>query len=201
MLDFGGVDPTCVHALWREKEPLETTREISWLVVEIEFDGLTANGAWMNEVFSHIKIEDRWLHFVNAFNNLKRLGLIYEVITVWSQDPLSEPKAELLYPLYIRDFHARQKEPYLLPDIHNFLVQSECWDGLSLVQTLEDVVGSNNFRLLRFESSTQHVMGVIRLRYRAATNDVGTWAKEEEQRVKRWQETLRAWSTSYREGD
>ena len=140
--DCGGVDPR--SGLYREWAVVDDDATEGWLdrppVMELE-----GTNAALYEVagrsttvflsFAATALAyvpdpaERTRRFWCAFKNLLRQGFVYEVLTVWSDNPISTDKkkakrAELLYTLYIFDRHARdQDEPYLQREIHSMALK------------------------------------------------------------------------------
>jgi hypothetical protein len=146
---------------------------------------------------------ERVRRFWCAFNNLHRLGLVYEVLTVWNDDPLGVDQkkahhAHPLYTLYIRDWHARQNgEPYLQPEIHSMVLNRGEIEPLELgFDSLErgnaNLVESGRFRFVAIKKIGAYPLGVYRLRYRAKDRESGRGIAAEEQRCLEWANRFRA---------
>jgi hypothetical protein len=121
---------------------------------------------------------------------LKRLGLVYEVLTVWNRDPLKSKTAELQYTLYIFDRHARDAEPYLQREIHKMAMKLGEIDygdlGLDDDRGEPSLISSGRFRFIAIKKTGAYPLGVFRLRFRPKTKDTGTWIEGERQRCLSW---------------
>jgi hypothetical protein len=139
-----------------------------------------------NETLFYISEEKiRFKRFWHAFENLKSLGFIYEVIQIWDDNPLTTRDAEILYPLYILDRHARQSEPYLAKAIHETLIKDR--NPFDIPQFFEEI-DTGVFRYLAY--SKHYPLGIFRLRFRPKVNATGRWLKAEVSKVNTWQAAL-----------
>jgi hypothetical protein len=194
--DYGGINPSVLRNEWQEGEPLDVLDVPldNALVMELEQPegqaGETASLAFIERVLPYVSKDDRPKRFWNAFNNLKRLGFMYEVIEVWHDNPLENPRAELFYPLYIRDYHARQSEPYCQRDIHGFLDTARYLDGFAMHELLKEAQERETFRLIRTEGGKECAIGTYRLRFRPSTEDTGKGMKQEAERAEHWKQVL-----------
>ncbi|KKN31109.1 hypothetical protein LCGC14_0827160 [marine sediment metagenome] len=188
--DYGGVDPKCIRGIWSESDCLPDSLEsMEWLVVEIEKKGNEASISFINRVLPYISSDDQSERFWNAFNNLRNLGFMYEVLQVWHGDPVKDDRAELQYPLYIRDYHARKNEAYCLKETHAFL--RDYYDGKGFMETIEHGIENNSFRYIRTKRGGECVLGTMRMRFRPSTEEVAQGLKHEGSRAERWKTVLR----------
>ena len=170
--DFGGINIHVLRKEWAEVESREFMEDLGYLVMEISGGNPVASQPWIEKVLAHVpdgELDDR---FRAALKSLEKLGLLYEVLEVWEDNPLENDRAELFYPLYVCDYHARESEPYCLKDTHRFLERNGHWDGMIMMQTIDEVIGTNQFRLIRLKSDKQCVIGTYRLRFKPNTEDV-----------------------------
>jgi len=187
--DYGGINPVMLRSNWQEAEELDNLVGMDWLVMELaqpEEGSQTASLEFVERVLPHVPKDERPARFWNAFNNLRRLGFMYEVIQVWQGNPLEDPRAELFYPLYVRDYHARESDPYCQRDIHRFLEQCDYLNGYDLVQIAEEAKDLETFRLLRTQGGRECAIGTYRLRFRPSTEDTGRGMKQEADRAEQW---------------
>lgn len=191
--DFGGIDPTILRKNWQE-----TGHYFDFIdgwdsqVKPIQASAIQASPSFIGEVFINIepdenKQEDR---FWNAFHNLKRLGFIYDVIEVWSGDPLVDEEAEILYPLYIQDARARETDPYAMKATHSFLHESGLISGGDFKLLLEMAKGTNQFLLIKTAGDNDCAIGSYRMRFRPATSENAEGFESERELVERWESEL-----------
>ena len=195
--DYGGINPNCLRGNWQEADTPYGLEDMNWLMMELEQPEESHQSAsldFVGKVLPHVPEGDRPNRFWNAFSNLRLLGFMYEVLQVWQDNPLENPRAELFYPLYVLDYHARDSDPYCQRDIHGFLEQCGYLDGHDLYGPegiIEEAQGGRKtFRILRTEGGRECVIGTYRLRFRPSTEDTGRGMKEEGYRAESWKQTL-----------
>lgn len=114
--------------------------------------------------------EERSERFWLAFNNLKRLGWLYETLQIWTDD-FKNQDAEPLYTLYIFDRHTREAESewFVESDINTLLRDHDFFIEL------QDGYEKNNFATL---SASKNIFPVciFRLKFKAGTRDNGIGA-------------------------
>lgn len=191
--DFGGIDPEVLRRPWTGTTSAteEVLEDLGWLVMEVEQGQESTTLEFVAKVLSHAAEDSRRDRFWNAFENLKRLGFMYEVLQVWQGNPLENPRAELFYPLYVRDYHARQSDPYCQSAIHTFLTAAEYIDSCDLPLLVEDAIEHQTFRLVRAKGESECVIGTYRLRFRPSTEDTGKGMMQEAKRAERWCNVLK----------
>ena len=138
---------------------------------------------------------DRHNRFWSAFNNIKALGLVYEVTQIWSSNPSIDIKAEPLYTLYIHSESARKSEPYLQTEIHKTAFRFGVMDRYSEFANMEDNedysdIKSGRFRYIGHSIHGGYPIGIYRLKYRAKTSDTGKGIEAERMRVGHWEKIL-----------
>lgn len=192
---FAGLDPEAVFYKLEELTNLdgESQYEIpnsDLVYCQIKMGGMAAGKNFVsNSLLGAVeaKVERFW----QGFEALLGLGLLYRVTTVWSGDSGNDSSAEILYTLYVHDFHARQDDPYLQKEIHSFLLKKGAlfaedefsYDGQF------NAVGSGIFRFLR-KSIEHKAIGIFRLRFRPRTRDTGIGMEAERKRVAEWSREL-----------
>ena len=194
MADFGGIDPAMLHNPWREAKDNVFFEGLDVLVLSLEEDEHpVATVEFVRKIFgSVIDQKEMAVRFWNALSNLKHLSFIYEVIEIWQGNPLENKRAELFYPLYVRDWHARQSDPYVLPAIHSYLVDTGAIDRFIFNDALEGAVGDGSFRLIRSSGGNEHAIGTYRLRFRPGTKDNGEGIAMEQKLADKWLSVLKA---------
>ncbi len=212
--ECGGVDPR--SGLYREWAVVDDDATEGWLdrppVMELEGTNaalyeVAGKSATVFLSFAATALAyvpdpvERERRFWCAFDNLLRLDFVYEVLTVWSGNPVRADKkkakqAELLYTLYIFDRHAREQEPYLQRDIHSMALNRGDIDPLemgfdSLQRHQDSLIGSGRFRFVAVPKIGAYPVGVFRPRFRAKDQETGRGIEAEQQRYLTWANHLR----------
>lgn len=211
MAECGGIDPRLgVYTEWVATEDSEckTMTDFSgtnYEMHEIQRRRWRAHNEFGMRALAYVEETERRERFLDAFNNIVRLGFVYEVIQVWSGNPNGSDgnNAELMYTLYIDDYHAQKTEPYLQKEIHSAAFRAGAMDAptefafkdrnLSEKDTPLDgnIVCTGRFRYIAIQGSTAYPIGVYRLRFRPGTSDVGLGIEMEQRRVQQWTDDLR----------
>lgn len=215
--DCGGIDPRgAIYNRWpiaetglSGRDAKENISGTSLALFEVKQDQPRACPMFINATLGYIEDEvKRRKCFWVAFFNLKNLGLMYEVITVWNQDPTKNITmvSELLFTLYIFDRSARNKEPYLQRDIHKMLISMSQVDAVEILDdgsdTMDDdfltpAVNSGKFRFLAERDSSACAIGVYRLRFRPNDQDTAIGISLEQQRHEEWLKALNGFEAGY----
>ena len=199
----GGVNPASgIHRQWRladkadwcDGEPVQEVEGSNAAIYEIESaDTRVMYKTFAKEALSYVQDDaERVTRFWCAFDNLQQLGFFYEVLTVWSADPADTPakkKAEYLYPLYIFDRKARDREPFLQREIHTAMLNKEMLDAYSVWNVHRDdspVLQTGKFRFIAVKKIGAHPVGVYRLRFRPKTRDTGIGMAAEVAKALEW---------------
>ena len=190
MADCGGVDPRAgLYREWVNTENSDGEKVVdiegtTGALYEIEGSSSYVFTKFANEALFYVDDDERSDRFWSAMHNLHNLGIMYEVIQVWSADPNGKNgrKAELLYTLYIKDRHAREKEPYLQREIHD---TAQHFDAMGFVEA-----ETGMFRYIANKKTGGFPIGVYRLRFRPKTRDMGIGIAAERSRVARWSKGL-----------
>lgn len=186
--EFGGVNPK--SALYREwdhtTEVLESPYSSLQLFAIIQANAFAQN-QFINEAFSYVNNETKVNRLWNALDNLKALGFLYEVIQIWEGNPFVTRTAEMLYPLYILDRHARQSEPYLAKAIHTTLIKGDAITPFNIPKFFQKM-NKGEFRYLAH--TPLFPLGIFRLRFRPHIQDTGRWLQAEMNKVGVWQQLL-----------
>lgn len=200
----GGVDPWT--ALCRAYCRIDTTyrRAVTFIfedmaLIEVQSHQAVADPRFALEALGYVPREHRQQRFWNAYANLKKLGLIYEVLTVWAGQPglPEDPVPELAYTLYVHDGAARKGDPYLQPEINRTAAALGVLDGREFADNRyvgdDSFLESGRFRYIcpwAKDGPDYVAVGVTRLRYRPRTPDTGRGMEWERKRVERWKATL-----------
>jgi hypothetical protein len=189
----GGVDPRVgIYREWEHTDPIEFVDDTSPLLTVQE---IKRAGTYLTDVASSdalYYIEDLDLiniRYKNAFNNLSKLGFMYEVLEIWDSNPLGSDDAEILYPLYIFCRHARESEPYLAATIHSALINADP-DGCSIPDFFESIIRSDQFRYAMPKEGA-YPLSVFRLRFRPKTRDTGIGLDREKARASQWEASIK----------
>jgi hypothetical protein len=202
--ECGGVDPR--SGIYREwglattptelefgsREPVCALNSGDMALYEVQVASENVSPSFMASALAYVPDDsERNKRLWCAVCNLKRLGLIYEVLTVWNGNPFETGNAELEYTLYVFDRHARESEPYLQREIHTMGMSLGVLDYYSDFLDPDDsgaptLLTSGRFRLLAHRKTGAYPVGVFRLRFRANTRDTGIGIEAERQRCLRW---------------
>lgn len=175
MRKYGGLSPTnSLHRKWKtlSVKPADLDECFVW---KAEPGTDSAYTSFVHSALPHVEEQETInRRFWNAVDNLKDCGLIYETVSFFDE------KDVLVAPLRVNDFHAgsiteeRNGDPSLMKELERhygtrFAFYSQSDETLKV--TLPFAAGK--------------LYGIYRPRIRPSTEDVGVWAKEDEERVKR----------------
>ena len=204
LADYGGINPRDgVFRQWVEAENSYGEKVLDMggnaALYEIQGGGNTVFNKFAAEALFYVGDQDeRHIRFWDAFNNLHRLGLLYEVIQVWTADPERDKKAEPLYTLYVFDRHAREKEPYLSRAIHAAALRCGTLDAYEEFppgvgwEGSGNIIGTGRFRFVANKKTGGFPIGIYRLKFRPHTRDTGKGMEAEKRRVEKWANALEA---------
>lgn len=204
LADYGGISPRAgVFRQWVEAENSYGEKVLDMggnaALYEIQGGGNTVFNKFAAEALFYVADQDeRHLRFWDAFNNLHRLGLLYEVIQVWTADPERDKKAEPLYTLYVFDRHARKSEPYLSRAIHAAALRCGTLDAYEEFppgiewEGSGNIIGTGRFRYVANKKVGGFPIGIYRLKFRPHTRDTGKGMEAEQLRVEKWANALDA---------
>lgn len=200
LADLGGVNPRLgLYRQWEETKnsngnTIEDIAGTNAALFEIKYSSTLVFPTFCNDSLFYIPdAGERKIRFGDAFHNLTKLGLVYEVIQIWSADPIKSPKAYPLYTLYVRDRHARESDPYLSKEIHNFALRRGCLDEYSEFSDSENsanIINTGRFRYIATKTEGGFPIGIFRLRFRPHTRDTGKGLAAERHRVDQWASVL-----------
>ncbi len=201
LAEFGGINPKSgFYRSYIETENgdgnmIEGIAETNAAIFEIMgYDNVISDEFSNEALFYILDKQERDERFSCAFNNLSRLGFLYETIQIWNEDPIKSIKASTLYTLYIFDRHARKTEPYLSRLIHATAMRLGTMDRyveFSDPDLSENIINTGRFRYVANKNTGGHPIGIFRLRFRPHTRDVGKGLAAEERRLDQWASALR----------
>lgn len=194
----GGIDPRKgIYKAWTSAEGLEDYFEsvtplegTNASLFQIEADTRSVFHTFANEALFYIADEaERFIRFWEAFNNLQRESLVYEVTQIWNADPNGKEgrKAEPLYTLYVHNKSARDSEPYLQECIHRTLIRIGEVDREYFFHDDFSFKYSGKFRYIAATKHKGFPLGIYRLKFRPKTKDYGLGFAAEKKRVGDWQ--------------
>lgn len=210
---YGGVNPQMWHCLWspvldgmgpggsNSRNPILGS---SASIYEIERDRNNYCPSFVESTLFYIKdVEERHKRFKCAVDNLKREDFFYEVLNVWSANPLADENATVEYPLYLFERRARTSgEPFLATSI-NVLAQKvydhTMSDRLFDQEGESSLKGTDRFRYVGFDKYNFFPMSVIRLRYRANSQDTGAGMASQIDSVAKWTTRINKLQNDYSE--
>jgi hypothetical protein len=187
--EFGGVNPhTAIYGKWEHiSDAIENLPPVYHPLQKfaITKGNTTTKTRFINDTLFYISNEEtRCKRFWNALDNLRTLGFLYEVIQLWDDNPFTVKGAEILYPLYILDRHARQSEPYLAKAIHEILIRKGAILSPDIPMFFEEI-NTGVFRYLA--NIQQYPLTIFRLRFRPKVQATGHWFASETSKVQTWQ--------------
>lgn len=197
---YGGIDPGVWHKKWIfvDSDNSGNIAETPLCLFEAEEGEEFLSTHFARTAFCYVEGDaERLVRFRHAFANLKKLGFFYEVLQVWSDDPLENADAEVLYPLYLFDRYARENgEPALYREIARIAVMKYQEDGSADEVFDKDgrflLNDSELFRYVAYERNYAATpLSVLRLRYRAWDRDTGIGLAEQQRLVDDWTSVLR----------
>ena len=142
--------------------------------------------SFAKEALSYVPDEDeRTERFWDAFNNLERLGWLYESTQIWDADPSKHSKAEPLYTLYVHDGQARKTDPYLASAINQV-----AHNHFGIFDEIEGGGFCGEFRFIANKKTGGFAIGIYRLKFRPPTKDTGKGMAAEQHRIENWHHQL-----------
>lgn len=201
---YGGVSPLAWHHKWipvQEGTGAGNSSSVTQLVgsdaeiYEIERGEQHLSEEFEATALSHIKNDgDRRERGRHAMTVLNELDFFYEVLNIWTGNPLDEDEAQLAYPLYIFEKRARDKdEPYLAKKINAlaFDVYSDlAGETLFSRDGKLEASRNDNFRYLGYRLLKCFPLSVKRMRYRAHCRDNGIGFAAQSKAVEDWSEEI-----------
>lgn len=186
METFGGVSPHCIYRKWTVQSRVRNAKGIRWGAEPGEAGGgTTSYHAFMGASLAHrtdakSKLSDREeRRFWNAFELLRKEGLVYEAVSLFDADPHQNKLASLVCSLRINDFHASTTGD------HNLLAAMEAQSGAELGFYTHPVNERDEpeamWIILPHKEGA--ITGIWRPRFRASTSDVGAWIDKERQNI------------------
>lgn len=133
---------------------------------------------------------EREERFRFALKNLKKLNFFYEVLNVWTGNPLDDDSAELAYPLHLFERQAKGgDEPYLLSKINNladkFYADRDGEPSFEQDGSLKNI-RPGNFRYFGYQGIGCVALSVKRMRFRAHNRDTGIGIARQAKAVEDW---------------
>lgn len=202
---FSGVDPAMWHRQWLPVKPIgrDETHVISdtnFVLHEISQGEEHFGETLLEQAFSHVFHEDdRPARFHLAMKNIRNASMVYDVLVVFTDDPVIEDDgyARVMYPLYIFDGRARKRadEPSLQRAINELaILEYKAEFGRETVFDDEGEMVLNDGGLFRYVTrwgARAVPISVLRLRYRAHDRDTGVGLLEQRRLVEEWERALR----------
>lgn len=195
--DFGGVNPASgLYRAWSAASGYYGSHAAlvtgsNTAIYEIEGEPSTVYTAFMAETLFYVEDKaERSARFWAAFENLRRLGWLYETTQVWSDDPSKNSRAVPFYTLYVHDKHARDTDPYLSRDVHEVAVADDSDFKLHVWRVSESEQPTKVSKQLRYIApiGKGFPIGIYRLKFRPHTKDTGKGMTEEQHRVDEWRQ-------------
>lgn len=182
IMDYGGITPHVLYKKWCSTgEELQLSDYLQ--ITRIETDGsIFSTQEFVARCYSvdgYTKAASN--RFWHAFNQLNRLGFLYEVLAVWDGNPREIRHPETLYTLYVFDSHARKSDPFIAHKINRAMLEVTCADA-DKRDEYDAISGSGRF----WYASDGYPLSTYRLRFRPATEDTGMGFENEERKADYW---------------
>lgn len=136
--------------------------------------------------------------FRQAFEHLSQLHLLYEIAMVFDDDPLVNPGAEMMYPLYVWDQAIRDKAKSersglggLYNEAFDRLDRSAIGEHIRYFTFSDDSTRSRSgsgFFVYGADCREAKVLSVYRLKYRPHTKDTGAGVDTKRERTAAWKQ-------------
>lgn len=199
---FGGVDPAIWHQKWAHADPFSRDAEYAIRGTNLVIKEIKrGNSNYGNELlalphFRSASQEVRQARLSLAMRNIRSAGLVYDVLTVWTANPVDDLGAEVMYPLYIFDGRARnsKQEPTLYRKI-NAIAMKAFKEAYGRKAVFDDdgalVLNEGDFfRYIEPCGANAKALSVLHLRYRPNDRDTGHGMLEQKRRVEDWGRVL-----------
>jgi hypothetical protein len=208
-LDYGGVNPKLAHRPWvytgslfdgyfelgyQGSSPTHSRTFHFWMIQKCP-DPVVLGKVFVNRLMGG---DER--RFRQAFDHLSELYLFYEVAMVFDDDPLVNPNAEMMYPLYVWDRNIREKAKDDSSGLGG--LYSHAFDRMDRSYIVEDLRGDtfsdgaarsssgSGFYVYGADCREAKVLSVYRLKYLPHTKDTGAGIDAEKERTARWKHSF-----------
>ena len=182
MQDFGGLNPQFLSRPWCVETKIPTNLLTKW--------GATPG----DEVFNRLFIETCMAHrkdleeerkmgfpgFFDAWRIIKSLGLVYEVVTLFSGSTYKNP-GDLRYSIRVNDYFAATNEAKGDPSMMGSL-EASYGAKLAFYTQADETVNNEALRVL-LPDTNGTLIGIWRPRFRAKNPDSGIWIENEKHAI------------------
>lgn len=191
MRAFGGLNPNCIRRTWEVKSQSAKLGGIRWGAEPDHKNASVAYTWFMGESLEHAarktgkktEVGDELKNrFWNAWNTIRKTGLVYEAVALYDVAPESNDKARLRMTLRVNDYHAgaavKTGDPSLLRSLETLSgtrfafytpPQNDREEPEAMWVVLPDKRGA--------------IVGVWRPRFRPSNSDVGGWIDQENEAI------------------
>ena len=208
-LDYGGVNPKIVRREWqytgfltdrymelgyRGSSPTDSRTFHFWIIQK------PSGSVLPGKLFLDQCMDGDECRFQQAFKHLEELHLLYEVAMVFDADPLRNPGAEAMYPLYVWDRTIREKADKdnsglggLYREALNRLdrsgLESDFRYAIFADEAARTRAGTGLF-VYGADSREAKVLSVYRLKHLPLTKDTGAGFEAERLRTAAWRQSF-----------
>lgn len=195
MASFGGVSPRSILRKWETKSQRKTADGLyEWMSEPDEESTVATYLDFMVSSLPHLasiapkktdKINDLFRdRFWNAWDNIRQMSLIYEAVTMFDANPVTDQNSRIVCTLRVNDYHADSKEdgdPSLIKTMKN--VGDRALHFYTNPEAPYDASGQSRqddeSLRLSWPDKSGHIVGIWRPRFRVINSDAGTWFEAE----------------------
>lgn len=177
MTRFGGLSPMCCRRLWETKSQKPKAGGVRWGVEPVHDSAYHAFIAECIPAAVKTKSQIDATRFWFAWEALKKLGLMYEAVTLFDVDPSTSGNAERLCTLRVNDLHASTSssgDPSLLASL-----ESHSGSRHAFYTNKSNDRGEPEAMWVILPREKGVVIGIWRPRFRASNLDAGSWYEDD----------------------
>lgn len=210
LVDYGGVDPKVIYRGWQDQGSVSPgyqehfARPVALGYLGGDFSAGDNLHYWLAQPREGCQASPSLLlhiggteaRFWKLLGHLQKLRLFYEVAVVFDADPLQSLSAEPCYPLYTFDRQAREEQAELgLGGLALKIQDYAAETGFLRRKHLEDLPAAIDLHtkepvaglfLFAAPNQTARLITILRLRFRAHTQDTGEGIERERGKIEKW---------------
>lgn len=182
MQAFGGLNPRFMSRRWCVDTKMPNALLTRWGATPTEefFDGQFIEDCMAHRKNLEEERKNGFPSFFAAWSLLRSLGLVYEVVTLFSGSS-HKNLGDLRYSIRVNDYFAATSEAKGDPSIMGSL-ETAYGTKLAFYTQAAEVPSNESLRVL-LPDDTGTLIGVWRPRFRPKTHDCGLWIENEKQAV------------------
>lgn len=190
MAEYGGISPFFLFRKWKIEVKREKNGNIEWSAIPEDKNSFKSA---IKNTFQHLAVESiRGRHknleypdnisarFWNAFQNIEKMGLIYEAVTVFDAPPEINQLAKMICTIRINDYHAGVGKDFNNPPDPS-LLDYDIGGGF-YTQAINDRDDPEQIRF-RWPDKSGTLIGIYRPRFRAINQSTGIWKEQDTNNV------------------